>query len=487
MSRFREIAAFAPDDNSHYKLLPFRFSALNDNNEYVISNSVGEFSVVNRVQLQSIVDKTLPIGSELFEELQAKHFVDYTDSDLSVDLLVLKLRTRLHRLADFTSLHMVVVSLRCDHSCPYCQVSRQTEERSQYDMSFELADKTLDFIFRSPSPAIKIEFQGGESLLNFEVIKFIVVEAKRRNLSYKRNLGFVAATNLSIATDEMLQFFALEGVDVSTSLDGPRDIHNKNRPRPGKNSYEKAVAGIHRAREFVGKDRVSALMTTTEASLGRVKDIIDEYVRQGFHGIFLRKLSPYGFAVKTDAIGAYTIDEWLDFYKEGVDYIIELNRNGVRIQEFFASVILKKMLTSEDTGFVDLMSPAGIGIKALIYNYDGSVYASDEARMLAEMGDHTFRLGNVATDSYETIMLSPALLDPIDQSITVSAPMCDECAFEPYCGADPVFHHGIHGDFLGRKPESSFCTRNMATFRYLIEKMRSDPFTKGLFYQWANR
>ena len=291
MSRFKELIDFAPDTEIQYRLLPFRFSLLNDQNEYVLSNAAGEFVVISRSELQNLVDKTLPTDGELFQELQAKHFVDNTGSNLAFDLLALKLRTRLHRIADFTALHMIVVTLRCDHSCPYCQVSRQTEDRAHYDLSPALADKTLDFIFRSPSPAIKIEFQGGESLLNFEVIKYIVLEAKRRNRTHKRNLGFVAATNLSIATDEMLEFFAAEGVDVSTSLDGPRDIHNKNRPRPGKNSYEKAVAGIHRAREFVGKDRVSALMTTTEASLGRVKDIIDEYVRQGFHGIFLRKLS----------------------------------------------------------------------------------------------------------------------------------------------------------------------------------------------------
>jgi hypothetical protein len=36
-----------------------------------------------------------------------------------------------------------------------------------------------------------------------------------------------------------------------------------------------------------------------------------------------------------------------------------------------------------------------IGIGALVYNYDGDIYASDEGRMLAEMGDRTFRLGSV--------------------------------------------------------------------------------------------
>ena len=35
-----------------------------------------------------------------------------------------------------------------------------------------------------------------------------------------------------------------------------------------------------------------------------------------------------------------------------------------------------------------------------VYNYDGDVYAADEGRMLAEMGDTSFRLGNVHADSY---------------------------------------------------------------------------------------
>ena len=77
------------------------------------------------------------------------------------------------------------------------------------------------------------------------------------------------------------------------------------------------------------------------------------------------------------------------------------------------------MLTNDDPGYVDLTSPAGIGIGALVYNYDGDVYASDEGRMLAEMGDTTFRLGNLHEDSYAEIMLSDALLDPLEESFTL--------------------------------------------------------------------
>ena len=102
--------------------------------------------------------------------------------------------------------------------------------------------------------------------------------------------------------------------------------------------------------------------------------------------------------------------------------------------EMYASIIAKKMLTNADPGYVDLTSPAGIGIGALVYNYDGDIYVSDEGRMLAEMGDRTFRLGTVHDSSYADIMLSDALLNPLTESITLSAPMCATCAFEPYCG-----------------------------------------------------
>src|SRR5262249_52824984 len=155
------------------------------------------------------------------------------------------------------------------------------------------------------------------------------------------------------------------------------------------------------------------LMTTTEASLARVNEIVDEYVRLGFNGIFLRPLSPYGFALKTRSYSSYNVERWLKFYFDGLDYVIRLNKAGLFFVEHYAMTILSKMLTPFETGYVDLMSPAGIGIAGVVYNYDGDVYASDESRMLAEMGDKTFRIGNVHEDSYEGIFLSENLLRPL--------------------------------------------------------------------------
>lgn len=486
MSKFRPIGQFKAAPDGSYNLLPFRFTELN-HAQFVLSNLAGEYLVANRDDIPDLINHRLSPEHPLYIELRARHFLIDEKSSIAPELLAIKLRTRYARLAEFTGLHIFVVSLRCEHSCPYCQVSRQSEDKVRYDMSPSIASKAVDLALRSPSQNIKIEFQGGEPLLNFGLVRDIVNEAKSKNEQVRKNLNFVIATNLALVTRDMLLFCREHSVSISTSLDGPRDLHNANRPRQEKNSYEKTLAGVSLAREILGRDQVSALMTTTKSSLSRVTDIIDEYRVQGFSGIFLRPLSPYGFAVKTKTYEAYHASQWFEFYKQGLEYIIELNRAGVEFSEYYAGLVLKKMLTSDDPGYVDLMSPAGIGIGAVVYNYDGYVYASDEARMLAEMGDHKFRIGHVLTDDYKSLFTSQNLLEPLEESFAFSSPMCNDCAFEPYCGSDPVFHYGKFGDYLGKKPQSEFCLRSMSIFRLLISKMEADRYVRKLFTSWANR
>jgi uncharacterized protein len=481
VSKFQAPEAFRSD--GEWALLPFRFERCGE--RVLLTNMVGEHLFISGEDFSVLADDSLPADSSLVRQLRAKHIIRRPEETAPLTLLALKTRTRHSRLAQSTSLHIFVASLRCEHSCPYCQVSRQSSDTDRYDMSWETAQRGLEMAFRSPSQAIKIEFQGGEPLLNFELIERTVRRAIQMNEAYRKRLGFVIATNLALIEDEMLDFCARHDIHISTSLDGPADLHNKNRPRPGRDSWERAVGGIVKVRETLGADRVSALMTTTRRSLDRVKEIIDVYVELGLRQVFLRPLSPYGFAIKTKSYSAYDAERWLAFYKEGLDYVLELNAQGIDLTEYLSAVILRKMLTNQDPGYVDLTSPSGIGIGAIVYNYDGSVYASDEGRMLAEMGDETFRLGDLHTDSYEDIMLSEALLAPLEESFASSAPMCSDCAFEPYCGSDPVYHYATSGDFLGRKPESDFCQRNMAIFKHLLERYESDPEARKVFLRWA--
>jgi His-Xaa-Ser system radical SAM maturase HxsB len=273
-------------------------------------------------------------------------------------------------------------------------------------------------------------------------------------------------------------------VDLSTSIDGPADLHDAQRRTPNGESHRRTVEGIARARQALGHDRVAALMTTTPASLSRVEEIVDELVKLGFSSIFLRNLSPYGFAARS-LVHRYGVDDWLEFYRRGLAHVLRVNAAGHALREVYTTILLQKMFSPLGASYVDLQSPAGIGIGGIVYNYDGAVYASDEGRMLAEMGDESFRLGHVDTSTYEDIIMSDALVEPLGDTILECMPMCSDCAFLPYCGSDPVFHRATQGNAVGHKAFSAFCAKQMGILRHVITLLETDPGARQILLDWV--
>ncbi len=483
--KFNPLLKYNPDAGHGYNFLPFRFRR-REPEKIILTNFVGESMSLSSFDFDRFVSKAISSTEDLYRELKSKHFLLDSVGNAAIDLLALKYRTKHHRISQFTALHLFVVSLRCDYSCPYCQVSRENINKNQFDMTTETANKALDLVFQSPSPVIKIEFQGGEPLLNFDLIKHVVKKATTCNADmHQKSLQFVIATNLSFIDDEKLDFIEEYGIYLSTSLDGPKDLHDKNRPRPELNGHELTINNIHKVRERFGPDRISALMTTTEKSLEQPEEIIDEYLKIGFDSIFLRSLSPYGFAIKTKQIDKYNATRWVEFYKRALEYIINLNKNGTFFREEYTTIILEKILSPYSPGYVDLQSPAGTGISAVVYNYDGDVYASDEARMLAEMGNKTLRIGNVHTNTYSDIFGNEVLLQTIEDTVIESMPMCTDCAYLPYCGSDPTYHLATQGNVVGHKSTSGFCEKNMAIFDHIFDLL-DDNETRDIFMTWIS-
>jgi uncharacterized protein len=481
---FKDIDHFIPEV---YELLPFELEFL-EHERAIITNILGDHLIISQIEACDIVDRKIRIGSILYQQLKRKFFIFDNTDDINtiIDLLSIKYRTKNQLVSNFTGLHIFVVSLRCEHSCGYCQVSRQNVDSLDFEMNEDTANKAIDLMFKSPSRFLKVEFQGGEPLLNFDLIKFVVNEVKLKNEVFKRDISFVIATNLALISDEILSFCKEHEVLISTSLDGPDFIHNKNRYRPGKNSHKLAIDGISKARDVLGHDRVGALMTTTAISLLHPVEIINEYIANGFNSIFLRPISPYGFAVRAGKV-LQEMNQWIEFYFKGLDYILELNKNGIRFREDYASIILTKIFSNKESGYVDLQNPAGIGISAVVYNYDGKLYASDEGRMLKEMGTEVFCLGDIKKDSYEELFGNESFLDILEASTLDSSPQCYQCGFKQFCGSDPVYHFATQQDFTGNKALSGFCKKNMSLFKKIIELYESDDENKKIFDNWIQR
>src|SRR6266446_6029661 len=193
-SRFRSREAFR--SSQPYRFLPFRFERL-ASDEVLLVNEVGEHLFLATDTFERFASHKLSLEEDPYLDLKGKHFLQDGDESVSTRLLALKVRTRKAHLAGFTKLHMFVVTLRCEHSCQYCQVSRVTQDRDRFDMSEDTARRAIDCAFHSPAERLKIEFQGGEPLLHFERIVQVVREAKSLAATAGRAVDFVVASNLA--------------------------------------------------------------------------------------------------------------------------------------------------------------------------------------------------------------------------------------------------------------------------------------------------
>lgn len=470
-----------------YQILPHRFERQHE--EVFVTNEVGEYIYLPNEDYNKFVKHELCTENYSYNSLKSKHILSDNNTESVLEMLSTKYRTKKHFLSQFTSLHMVVVTLRCNSNCSYCQVSKKDIEDLNYDMDKETAKNVVEKIFESPSPNIKIEFQGGEPLLSFDIIKYIIEKAEWKNIFKKKNLEFVICTNLTLIDEKKLKWLKGHKVYISTSIDGPKELHDKNRPlHNSENSYDDVVEKINLTRKHLGNDGVSALMTTTSYSLDKFTSIIDTYLELGFNSIFLRSLNPYGFAKRDQHFLAYPMEEFLDNYKKGLDYIIDLNKKGIFLAEGYATILLSRILTPFSTGFVDLQSPAGIAIAGVIYDYNGDVYVSDEGRMLASTGDKKFKIGNVKKDTYQEIFNGDYLHSLLDVSVAESLPQCSTCAYLPYCGADPVRNYNEQGDLIGHRPTSEICKKNMGVIKHLLSLLKkNDDTLNKIFWSWITR
>ncbi|SER59332.1 His-Xaa-Ser system radical SAM maturase HxsB [Faunimonas pinastri] len=354
-------------------------------------------------------------------------------------------------------------------------------------MSEQTAHLAVDRLFEAPAPHLTVEFQGGEPLLAFPMIQLLTRLIEDRAALEGKRVTFTMTTTLHHASDEILGFLRDHDFQVSTSLDGPSDVHDNNRPLPGASSYQRTRQAIERAKAVLGTERLSALTTLTRRSLQAPEPIIDEYVRLGFRSIFLRPLSPFGFAVRSARKLAYPTEEYLAFYERGLRYILELNRSGIQLEEAYAATLLRSILTPFPTTYSDLRSPVGAGFGTLVYNYDGSVYASDEGRMLHEMGNDSLRLGSVQ-QSYRELMSSDTMRMLAATGLAEALPGCSDCAFVPFCGPDPAGSISRSGDPVGHRANSEHCQRHIGLFNILFAHLaEARPEVLQTFTTWVHR
>jgi uncharacterized protein len=171
---------------------------------------------------------------------------------------------------------VVNVTNQCNLSCEYCYEYGEdkivdTENGSQPKfMSAETARQAVDLALREAAPGktAHITFFGGETLMNFKVLKATVGYARETAAAQGKQVDFSLTTNATLLQPDVIDFLADERIGVTISIDGPQEIQDKFRVfSNGKGSYDIAAPKIKALLARHTKRPIGARVTLTKQTL----------------------------------------------------------------------------------------------------------------------------------------------------------------------------------------------------------------------------
>lgn len=154
-----------------------------------------------------------------------------------------------HRIQKLT----LQITQNCNLRCKYCAYSGKYNQRThnRNNMSIDTLKKSIDFVMeRSDSvERLNIGFYGGEPLLEFTKIRSSVEYINEKYAG--REIDYSLTTNGTILNDEIIHFFINNDFNVMISLDGPKEMHNKNRVfENGKGSFDTIMENLRYVKEY---------------------------------------------------------------------------------------------------------------------------------------------------------------------------------------------------------------------------------------------
>lgn len=437
------------------QIVPLRFRRFG-HDSIVVSDEAGRFFVSSAEFVSRLAEEHLTEADLTF--LDQRGYLLKEPGDLNETAFLYNLAQRLQPPAPL-SYAILIPTLRCDLSCAYCQVSRAAQTAKGYDWDEETLQAVLTYLDVNGGDTIQIEFQGGEPTLRLDIMKRVADFARQRFADPR----FVICTNLSVIDDQFADFIANDDVYVSTSLDGPSWLHKAQRTV----SSERTKAFFENLRRAcdAAPNRVHALPTLDVNKLPDPDELLDAFDAFGLRSLYLRPVSYHGFARKRHPSSAVYDPNWARFYERVIEKMIIRNfeNGGEPWEEFYLSHLLKRLLRPGENSHADIRSPNWLGHDHLVIDYDGILYPTDEARMLARGRQIDLNIGSVQTgiDVARRDALQSAVFNTFD-------PWCSRCPYQAACGRDPIDDLARHGHVEPPRPTTAFCQRHTHLFDFAV-------------------
>lgn len=168
------------------------------------------------------------------------------------------------------------VAHTCNLNCSYCFASQGKYHGDRALMSFEVGKRALDFLVENSGHRtnLEVDFFGGEPLMNWDVVKQLVMYGRSIEKEKHKNFRFTVTTNGMLIDDDVIDFCNKEVSNVVLSLDGRKEIHDRLRvDYAGKGSYDTIVPKFQKFVKARGDKGYYMRGTFTHANPDFTKDV----------------------------------------------------------------------------------------------------------------------------------------------------------------------------------------------------------------------
>ena len=381
-----------------------------------------------------------------------------------------------NKLGKLTRSFTFQVTDKCNLACTYCyQINKSTRRMKLEDAKLAVdkllsgADGFHDYINPEISPAIVLEFIGGEPFLEIELIDQIVdyfrEQAILLNHPWAKMFCLSICSNGVLYTDERVQKFLLKNNDClsfSVTVDGVQELHDACRIFPdGKPSYHLAHGA---ALDWMSRGyQMGSKITISPNNVTYLADSMKQMIDDGYYEINANCVYEEGWELKHATELFNQIKRFTDDTVEDYDYntinISLLNNNGVPLS------VLDNKNWCGGTGDMLSMDPDGFLYPCIRY-------------MESSLGNQRppIRIGNI----HDGLMLKQCEKDCIKcmSSVTRRSQSTDECFYCPIaqgCGWCSGYNYQTFGTVNKRSTFTCIMhkARSLATCYYINKHIAS--------------
>lgn len=327
----------------------------------------------------------------------------------------------------------------CNLACSYCFESNKGKDYMPKEMALDILKATYNPV--DPMAGIfTLNMFGGEPLMNWEAFKAVCDYVLENNLKIR----ITATTNLTLLTDEMIDYIDELSIPILVSVDGIKEVHDKHRC----NSFDKVIENM---KKLIDRDLgylIEARMTVAPDTAKYMYESVKMLVDLGINNIANVPASDLDW-------DAQSIQDYKDNYEKILDMYIDIlndetNKRNISLYKVDQALNLALEPIKEDTSMCNIGNPRWV-----IVDWKGDIWPCPDYPTTDNIDLIAGKIGNFYTGVDET------KVDPKPMVATYELERCKGCEAISICKSGcPYENYTKNGKF--NEPTIGYCTLQKA-------------------------